>query len=319
MTDILAIDGDWGGDELSMLSVLVAHSKLPVRLLSAVAGNAGCEYVTENMLDIASWLGQINLPAFPCFDQNKAFDGAHGNNGMGSVSLPIGHRQISAETDFAVTGLSQLLDKCPSNTAVIFATGPLTNIAKVLDKNPAYADKIKALLIMGGAMQEISTPHGQRRGNITPYAEFNFYSDPQAAATVLTTMAHKVTLFPIDCTQQMTFTPERESIITNLALPEKTKEILVRLLNVPSKIDRDKFGIDATLHDVHVGLYYLFPKLYQIESDKVCIIQQGDEVGKSELCAGGADINIARNILDSDKAFHLIAKSFERNLGDFST
>ena len=54
----------------------------------------------------------------------------------------------------------------------ICALGPLTNIAKVLIKNPRVTESIKEIILMGGGFFE--------GGNITPAAEFNIYVDPEA-------------------------------------------------------------------------------------------------------------------------------------------
>ncbi|HTR86322.1 MAG TPA: nucleoside hydrolase, partial [Reyranella sp.] len=58
----------------------------------------------------------------------------------------------------------------------LLTIGPLTNIALALQAEPAIADGIGQLTIMGG------TVYG--RGNTTPAAEFNIYADPEAAAVV---------------------------------------------------------------------------------------------------------------------------------------
>ncbi len=58
--------------------------------------------------------------------------------------------------------------------------GPLTNIAALLTKDPDSAKSIEDLVIMGGAYG--LTEYGY--GNETPVAEFNTYSDPEAAKIV---------------------------------------------------------------------------------------------------------------------------------------
>lgn len=54
--------------------------------------------------------------------------------------------------------------------------GPLTNLAVALQRAPGITAGIGRLTIMGG------TVYG--RGNVTPAAEFNIFSDPEAAAIV---------------------------------------------------------------------------------------------------------------------------------------
>ena len=63
----------------------------------------------------------------------------------------------------------------------ILAIGPLTNVAMALRQEPGLAERVKQIVIMGGAVA--SLPDGA--GNITPNAEFNFWVDPEAAKVVL--------------------------------------------------------------------------------------------------------------------------------------
>ena len=53
----------------------------------------------------------------------------------------------------------------------------MTNLARLHRDQPSVLGLAKRLLVMGGAVQ---TP-----GNVTPHAEFNFYSDPTAARMVI--------------------------------------------------------------------------------------------------------------------------------------
>jgi len=55
-------------------------------------------------------------------------------------------------------------------------TGPLTNVAVALLKEPKIKEKLEKIVLMGGAARD---------SNFTPGAEFNIYADPEAARIVL--------------------------------------------------------------------------------------------------------------------------------------
>jgi len=76
--------------------------------------------------------------------------------------------------------------------------GPLTNLALALKKDAEGMNKLKELVIMGGSVRT--------RGNVTPYAEFNIYSDPVAAQIVFES-GIPITLVPLDATHQVFLTP----------------------------------------------------------------------------------------------------------------
>ncbi len=57
----------------------------------------------------------------------------------------------------------------------LVATGPLTNLALALRREPRIAEHVAGVAIMGGAVTT---------GNVTASAEFNVFVDPEAAAEV---------------------------------------------------------------------------------------------------------------------------------------
>jgi pyrimidine-specific ribonucleoside hydrolase len=75
------------------------------------------------------------------------------------------------------------------------AIGPLTNIALLRAMHPDSADRIDRLVVMGGS---------RGPGNITPSAEFNIWTDPEAAQRVLADSGLPVTLVGLDVTRRAT-------------------------------------------------------------------------------------------------------------------
>jgi pyrimidine-specific ribonucleoside hydrolase len=76
-----------------------------------------------------------------------------------------------------VVALAELLVSSPAPVTVA-AIGPLTNLALLLRVYPDAAARIGRLVVMGGS--------ATRGGNVTAAAEFNAWSDPEAAHAVLT-------------------------------------------------------------------------------------------------------------------------------------
>ena len=58
----------------------------------------------------------------------------------------------------------------------LLTLGPLTNIAMALNLYPELKGLISEIVSMGGAIET---------GNVTRFAEFNFYADPEAVQSVL--------------------------------------------------------------------------------------------------------------------------------------
>ena len=72
----------------------------------------------------------------------------------------------------------------------LVATGPLTNIALAVRREPRLADWVREFVIMGGSAG---------RGNITPAAEYDIWADPEAAAAVFRA-GWTVTMLGLDVT-----------------------------------------------------------------------------------------------------------------------
>jgi inosine-uridine nucleoside N-ribohydrolase len=81
----------------------------------------------------------------------------------------------------------------------LVALGPLTNLARLERRYPGVLHQLASLVVMGGA---VNTP-----GNVTPQAEFNFYSDPVAAREVLATGV-PLTLVDLGASRQVYVTRE---------------------------------------------------------------------------------------------------------------
>jgi inosine-uridine nucleoside N-ribohydrolase len=91
---------------------------------------------------------------------------------LGDVELPDSGKRI--ESAGAPDGILCLAGKNPGLTLV--ALGPLTNVAIALNLYPELESLLGEIVSMGGAL-------GQ--GNVTPYAEFNYYADPESVQVVL--------------------------------------------------------------------------------------------------------------------------------------
>lgn len=88
----------------------------------------------------------------------------------------------------------------------IVCTGPITNLAVAIQKDPSIATMIGEVFVLGGAFH---IP-----GNITPVSEYNIFADPEAAQLVFTSGA-SVTLVPLDICENNFFA---DSMLTRDAL-----------------------------------------------------------------------------------------------------
>src|SRR4030043_234936 len=121
-----------------------------------------------------------------------------------------------------------------------------TIFALALQKDPKGMKKLKEVVIMGGAVRT--------RGNITPYAEFNIFSDPLAAKTVFES-GLLIPLVPLDVTHRVTLSPQwREEKIT------------------PLKNSFSKFTIEATGYDTMAEKFQNKQRIYLHDPLAVAVV-----------------------------------------------
>jgi len=179
----IIIDCDVGVDDALAL-ILAFHSpELNVEAVTGVNGNVPLNQVFENIRKVLSLIQPQNKP-FVAKGADKPLKGktvyahsVHGSDGLGGAKIERkeaeGRWQLyPGRADELITKMAR---RYPDELTLI-ATGPLTNVALGLKKDPEGMKKLKEVSIMGGVVRA--------KGNITPHAEFNIFSDPLAAEIV---------------------------------------------------------------------------------------------------------------------------------------
>src|ERR1700734_3186399 len=176
MSTSIILDCDPGIDDALAIAFAAGSPGIELAGITTVAGNVGLAKTTANALSVAAFAG-LDVPVTPGSAvplMRPALDAGHvhGDSGLGGAVLPPSARAAGAEhaTDFIIDTLAA----SPGEITLV-ATGPLTNIALAVRREPRLADWVQGFVIMGGSAG---------RGNVTPAAEYNIWADPEAAAAV---------------------------------------------------------------------------------------------------------------------------------------
>ena len=135
------------------------------------------DQVTDNVLRLLHFADRDGIEVFkgatvPLVEPNIFSVPIHGKNGLGDVELPEALRgALEIPAPYAICKLAR---ENPGLTLVTL--GPLTNIAMAINLYPELKKNVSRIVAMGGAID---------KGNVTRFAEFNFYADPEAAEFVL--------------------------------------------------------------------------------------------------------------------------------------
>jgi purine nucleosidase len=177
MSTRIILDCDPGIDDALAIIFAAASPEIELVGLTTVAGNVGLAKTTANALAVASFAGAADVPVTPgCATPllRPALDAGHvhGDSGLGGAVLPPSAR--TAEDGHAIDYIIDTVGAAPGEITLV-ATGPLTNIALALRREPRLASWVRDFVIMGGSAS---------RGNVNHAAEFNIWADPEAAAIV---------------------------------------------------------------------------------------------------------------------------------------
>jgi len=190
------VDCDPGIDDALALALLAASPEFDLRAVTTVRGNVTVELSTRNAIRTLAACGRPEVPvcqgaARPLVRLNPPYAPIHGLNGIGDVELPAAAQETSAEP--ALAAFERVLEPAAPGEITVIALAPLTNIALLLAMRPDLADRIGLLAVMGATID---------RGNVTPFAEFNVWADPEAAYRVLAAGEVPTRLFTLAATRQ---------------------------------------------------------------------------------------------------------------------
>jgi purine nucleosidase len=216
-------DVDTGVDDAIALVYLLASPEADLVGIASTGGNVGVDQVCENNLGLLELCRIDGVPVskgvdHPLNSPTLPIGKVHGPRGLGYAELPSTSRRLTA--DDAATAWVEAARAHPGEL-IGLATGPLTNLALALRKEPELPTLLRRLVIMGGAYDY--------RGNTNPVAEWNIGVDPEAAAEVFAAWASaKVKaaepqnlpiLCGLDVSWNISITPE---ILTRLAAAADT-------------------------------------------------------------------------------------------------
>jgi inosine-uridine nucleoside N-ribohydrolase len=263
----ILIDCDPGHDD--MMAIMLASSSDDLELLgiTTVAGNQTGEKTYQNALKTLTLIGRTDVPVArgadkPLFRDLTVAPEIHGVSGLDGADLP--EPKVQGVEQHAVDFLVQTVME--SGTPLILVpTGPLTNVALAMLKDPRITTKLERIVLMGGAVFD---------SNITPAAEFNIYVDPEAAKVVFGSGV-PITMVGLDVTNKALF--GFDDIEELSRLNGKVSRVVSPLLKFFAQANKDIFGFDgAPLHDALAIAHLIKPEVIKTRNMNVEIETEGD-------------------------------------------
>lgn len=264
------LDVDPGIDDALAVALALFDPGLEVVAVTATGGNVPAQQATTNVQTIVELLDPARLPRLGAapLDIAVAEDARliHGSDGLGNAGFPVAelHNMHPAEKV-----LCDEVRAAPEEITII-ALGPLTNIARAIQRDSTFAASVGRLIIVGGT---VTGP-----GNVTPAAEFNIYCDPLSARMTLRSRMTK-TLLPLEVTNQLVMTFDwLESLPSEST---RAGRLLRRILPFAFRSHRQELGLEGIYVDDALGVVAAaHPELFETRE------MAGDVETQGELTLG---------------------------------
>jgi len=236
----IILDCDPGLDDAIAILMAVASPEVELLAITCVAGNVSMDNIQDNARRLLTLAGATNVPVAAGLDRPLlrplvTAAHVHGENGLGGVTLPT--PAVELDPRHGVDLLVETIMAAPRPITLV-PTGPLSNIAMALRREPRLRDHIARITLMGG---------GIAGGNVTPRAEFNIYVDPDAARIVFSSSI-PITMVGLDVTHKATVGLADVRRIRALGTP--VGDAVAAMLDFYGRLYRDDYGTDELpLHD----------------------------------------------------------------------
>ena len=273
------IDTDPGADDVLALIMALNSSELEILALTTVEGNARLEHTTANALRLLDHMGRTEIPVYegsstPLKGEFHHAYQVHGEEGL-TVRLP--DTDMRPADGNAVDFIIESAMGMPGEL-VLFAVGPLTNVARALMKEERLKDALQRVYIMGG--------QGDGSGNVTPYAEFNIWDDPYAANVVFSSGV-PVTLLGLNISRQTSVARDDESWMSGETPGERlAAQVLEKWFDLDVEEHRARFS----MHDPVTVMAALRPDLIETRAATLTVETEGERVGevRADYESGGS-------------------------------
>ncbi|MCP8614587.1 MULTISPECIES: nucleoside hydrolase [Bifidobacterium] len=267
------LDCDPGHDDA--FAMMLAVQNLDVLGITTIGGNCTLENVTRNAIKVLEVIGQAdNIGVYPGHSRPTVMPLVtapqfHGETGLDGPDLPepTHSPQDKHAVDFIVDTVMSTDD------VTLIATGPLTNIAAALNREPRMVDRVREICIMGGSVTF---------GNWTPTAEFNIYVDPEAAYRVFNSGIH-VKMTGINLTRQCCLTEKHIADFRNIGT--KAANFAADLTEYFLKTCEDETQLTgATIHDACAAAWIINPDLIKSAPMHIDIELKGELTRGMTVC-----------------------------------
>lgn len=303
-------DHDGGIDDYLSLLLLLGYENVDILGISVTPADCFAEAAvpaTRRILDLAGradivtagatlegpnpfpddWrLDSFKIEAFPIFNQT------------GTITAPL-----AEETGQHLLARTILDNEEP---VTLLMTGPLTNLAWALEKEPAIEQNISELVWMGGALD---VPGNVDEAGHDGTAEWNVYWDPAAAKRVWESDLD-ITMFPLDATN---IVPVTDEFLRRIGRQyEYVHSRAAGNMWALTAAHEKRTGEDYYFWDTLTTSYLAAPELCGFREVRCDIVRDGPSQGRTVVTESGRLVKAAVSLVDAADFYDHVLETLRR-------
>ena len=201
------IDCDPGIDDSLALILALNSPELEIVGITTVSGNVKADQGAKNALKVLKIMNREDIPVYigeevPLERELITAQDTHGEDGLGETNYE------EADVKINYGGVDFILENSRKGDRSVIALGPLTNLAKAIERDEEGFNMINEIVSMGGAFRS--------HGNCSQVAEFNYWVDPHGVKEVFDRSKVPFSMVGLDVTREIILTPNLIELIKQI-------------------------------------------------------------------------------------------------------
>lgn len=267
------IDCDPGIDDSLALILAIKSDALDILGITIVSGNVPAKQGAKNALKVLKLMDRLDIPVYigeeyPMVRELITAEDTHGEDGLGETFYPD-----VDDIEIKTNGVDFILDTLRNNKDVsIIALGPMTNLAKALEKDKKSFSNALEIVSMGGAFKS--------HGNCSPVAEFNYWVDPHAAKFVYANSNIPISMICLDVTREIVLTPNYIELLKQFKNPISDFIVDITRFYVDFHWKQER-TLGCVINDPLAVAYFINKSICTGFNSYVDIVDNGIAIGQS--------------------------------------
>ena len=271
MTCKLLIDTDPGIDDSQAILGAFNCPEVEILALTSIFGNVPTDIATRNALFLRTKAGRPDVNVYRgsatslCgATKARIADFVHGHDGFGGTNQTFTESAEDAAPGSAAEHIVRLANEHPGEI-VVLCLAALTNLALALQLDATLQDKLKSVVVLGGAFFI--------NGNVNPAAEANIYGDPEAANVVFSRVK-RLKVIGLDVTHSCVMTAQELDELEHCG--SKHGRFIHSISQFYLKYHRQSYGMEGIfLHDAAAFTAVVRPEFFDWKEGKVVVVEDG--------------------------------------------